>query len=79
MKAQQRDGVNQSKRAARSVKHGWPHTLILAAPRLVCKTVGAGVAVTIHYSYPAQRGMRYAVLCALLFPEIRALGDRHDQ
>jgi hypothetical protein len=41
--------------------------LILAAPRLVCKTVGAGVVVTIRYGYLAQRVMRYAVLCALLF------------
>ncbi len=53
--------------------------LILAAPRLVCKTVGAGVAVTVCYSYPAKRGMRYALLRMLLFPEISAQGDRHDQ
>ena len=47
--------------------------LILAAPRLVCKTVGAGLAVTVHYGYPAWRRMRYALLRTLLIPETRAV------
>jgi hypothetical protein len=42
--------------------------LILAAPRLVCKTVGAGVMVTLaRQGYSGQREMRYAVLRTLLF------------